>query len=57
MTRRELQIKLISQTIDDMDLGAMIVTLTDYLNESYDRYSDEELNEEVKEYYPDLLDA
>ena len=30
--------------------------LYDFMNESYDKYSDEELTEEVKEYYPELLD-
>ena len=42
--------------IDDMDLKTMAAILTDFLGESYDRYSDDELNEEVAEYYPHLLD-
>jgi hypothetical protein len=57
MTRHELQAELISQMIDDMDLSTMTAILADCLSESYDRYSDKELNEEVKEYYPNLLDA
>ena len=56
MTRHELQAELISEMIDDMDLKTMAAILTDFLSESYDRYSDDELNEEVTEYYPHLLD-
>ena len=56
MTRNELQSELISQMIEDMDIKTMAAILTDNLSESYDRYSDEELNEEVSEYYPHLLE-
>ena len=56
MTRNELQSELISQMIDDMDLSTMAAILTDTLGESYDRYSDKELTEEVSEYYPHLLE-
>jgi len=31
--------------------------LYDNMNESYDKYSDEELIAEVEEYYPDLLEG
>ena len=30
--------------------------LYDFMDESYDKWSDEELMEEVKEYYPELLE-
>ena len=56
MNRHELQAELISQMIDDMDIKTMAAILTDCLSESYDRYSDEELNEEVTEYYPHLIE-
>ena len=56
MTRHELQAKLISQVIDDMDFETMTVILSDSLGESYDRLSDKELTEEVTEHYPDLLE-
>jgi hypothetical protein len=28
----------------------------DYLQEGYDKYSDEELKEEVEQYYPEILE-
>ena len=33
-----------------------VVSLYDFMDESYDKWSDEELMEEVKEYYPELLE-
>jgi hypothetical protein len=56
MNRSELQASLINQMLDDMDLKTVMALCYDYLNEGYDKYSDEELTEEVKEYYPDLLE-
>ena len=55
MNRSELQDALIQQMLDDMDLKTMTQLCYDYLEEGYAKYSDEELTEEVKEYYPDLL--
>jgi len=42
--------------IDDMDLKTMTALVYDYLNESYDKYSEKELREEVEEYYPHILE-
>ena len=55
MTRDELQSKLIYQMLDDMDLKTLCAVLYDYMSESYDKYSEEELTEEVNEYYRELL--
>ena len=55
MTRDELQSKLIYQMLEDMDLKTMMSVLYDFMDASYDKYSEEELTEEVKEYYPELL--
>lgn len=57
VNRSELQQQLIDQMIDGMDHKTMWQILDSYMNESYDKYTDEELMEEVKEYYPDLLDG
>ena len=57
MNRSELQDNMIQQILDDMDIKTMMAILYDNMSESYDKYSDEELLEEVKEYYPDLLDG
>ena len=54
--RDELQDNLINQILDDMDIKTMMAILYDNMSESYDKYSDEELITEVKEYYPELLE-
>ena len=56
MDRQELQSEMINQVIEDMDLNTMWAVLADFMSESYDKYSDAELTEEVKEYYPHLLE-
>ena len=56
MNRSELQDNMIQQILDDMDIKTMMAILYDNMSESYDKYSDEELLTEVKEYYPDLLE-
>ena len=55
MNRDELQSKLIQQMLEDMDLKTMMSVLYDYMDESYNKYSEEELTEEVNQYYPELL--
>ena len=54
--RDELQDAMINQILDDMDIKTMMAILYDHMNESYDKYTVDELIEEVKEYYPDLLE-
>ena len=56
MNRKDLQDQLVQQMIDDMDLKTMTCLTYDYLMEGYDKYSDEELTEEVEQYYPELLE-
>ena len=55
MNRDLLQSKLIHTMLDDMDLKTMMSVLYDFMDASYDKYSEEELTEEVNEYYPELL--
>ena len=56
MNRSELQQQLVNEMIDGMDHKTMWQILDSYMMESYDKYTDEELMEEVKEYYPELLE-
>ena len=56
MNRSELQDNMIQQILDDMDIKTMMAILYDNMSESYDKYSDKEILEEVKEYYPHLLE-
>ena len=55
--RDKLQDKLINQMLDDMDIKTMMAVLYDYFDVDYDKYSDEELITEVKEYYPHILEG
>tara|TARA_B100001287_G_scaffold119648_1_gene100802 strand:+ start:129 stop:329 length:201 start_codon:yes stop_codon:yes gene_type:complete len=54
--RDDLQDAMINQILDDMDIKTMMAILYDNMSESYDKYSVDELIEEVKEYYPQLLE-
>jgi len=56
MNRQELQEQLIENVIEGMDFKTMWQVLFDFMDQSYDKYTDEELMEEVKEYYPELLE-
>ena len=56
MNRQKLQDELIDNVIDGMDFKTMWSVLYDFMDQSYDKYSDDELLEEVKEYYPELLE-
>ena len=54
--RDALQDNMIQQILDDMDIKTMMAILYDNMSESYDKYSVDELIEEVEEYYPHLLE-
>ena len=54
--RDQLQDAMINNIIDGMDMNGLCQLAYDYLNESYDKYSVDELIVEVEEYYPHLLD-
>ena len=56
MNRQELQEQLIENVIEGMDFKTMWQVLFDFMDQSYDKYTDEELKAEVEEYYPELLD-
>ena len=54
--RDALQDAMINQILDDMDIKTMMAILYDNMDQSYDKYSVDELIEEVEEYYPHLLE-
>jgi len=56
MNREQLQDAYINEIIDGMDLKDMMALLFDMLDKEMDIYSYEELKEEVKNYYPHLLE-
>ena len=55
--RDQLQDTMIQQILDDMDIKTMMAILYDNMDESYDKYSVDELIAEVEEYYPHLLET
>ena len=56
MNRQELQDAYINEIIDGMDIKDMMALLFNMLDKEMDIYTDEELKEEVENYYPHLLD-
>ena len=54
--RDELQANYINRILDGLDIKDMMAILYDQFDENFDKYSVNELIEEVTEYYPDLLD-
>ena len=55
VNRDELQAAYINTIIDGMDLKDLIALVYDQLDENLDKYTVNELIEEVEEYYPELL--
>ncbi len=54
--RDQLQDSYINEIIDGMDLKDLIRIVYDNLESNLDKYSVDELIEEVEEYYPHLLE-
>lgn len=55
--RDELQAAYINRVLDDMDIKDMMSILYDYMDIEFDKYTVDELIEQVEEYYPDLVDG
>ena len=54
--RDKLQEEYISRIVDTMDVKDLVQFAFDTLDEQMNEYTDEELTEQVKEFYPDLLE-
>jgi hypothetical protein len=54
--RDALQASYIDRIIDGMDLKDLMQIVYDQLDDSFDKYSVDELIEEVDSYYPELLE-
>jgi hypothetical protein len=54
--RDELQDAYINEIIDGMDMKDLIRIVYDNLEQNLEKYTVDELIEEVEEYYPHLLD-
>jgi hypothetical protein len=53
--REQLQSQLVQNIVDDMDLKTVCAVAFDSIDNAYDSYSNSELETEIKEYYPELL--
>jgi hypothetical protein len=54
--RDTIQDTYIRELIDGMDFKSMEAFVYDTMNENLDKYSVDELIEEVNEYYPEILE-
>ena len=54
--RNLVQVAYIENLLDDMDLETMKELLYEFMNESYDKVSVDDLIEEVEHFYPELLE-
>ena len=54
--RDKLQEAYISRIVDTMDIKDLVQFAFDTLDEQMNEYTDEELTEQVKDTYPDLLE-
>ncbi len=54
--REQLQDEYIACIVDGMDIKDLVQYAYDKLSEELDELTDEQLTEQVKEYYPDLLE-
>ena len=57
MNRQQLQDAYINQVIDNMDHKDMWALLFDFMDSDLDKYSDQQLIEEVSQYYPELIEG
>ena len=55
--RDSVQVAYIDNLVDDMDLETMKELLSEFMNESYDKVSIDDLIEEVEHFYPELLES
>ena len=56
INRDQLQADYINRVLDDMDIKDMMAILYDYMDVEFDKYTVDELIEQVEEYYPDLIE-
>ena len=56
MNREQLQDAYINQVLDDMDIKDAMALLFDFMDADLDKYSDNELKEEIEHFYPELLE-
>lgn len=56
MTKEDLLEAYINRYLDDADLKTLVSIVYDHMHEIYAGYSLSQLQREIEEFYPDLLD-
>jgi hypothetical protein len=56
MDREELQNQLVERILEDMGTDELVAMAGDWLDEQYDKLTDEEIIFQAGESYPDLLE-
>lgn len=54
--RNKIISEYVNKIIDSMDTGTVCEVLADYIRNSKDEYTDEQLTTEILESYPDILE-
>lgn len=54
--RKQLQNDYIERMIDGMDIDTLCMVVAEYMDSNLDDYTDEQLVNEVREYYPDMVE-
>lgn len=57
MNKEQLIETLVHRIVDDMDVKSLCELATDYITDSYQEYTEEQLRAEMQERYPDLLES
>jgi len=57
MNRQQLQETYVHQVLDDMDPRDAIAILFDFMSAELNKMTDEELTEEIGQFYPELLEG
>ena len=56
INRVQLQRDYVDRMIDGMDINDLCIIVADYMHNNLEEYTDEQLVNEVKDFYPDMLD-
>ena len=56
INRVQLQRDYVERIIDGMDISDLCMIVADYMHENLEDYTDEQLVEEIRDYYPDMVD-
>ena len=57
MNKEQLIEALVNRIIDDMDTKSLCQLASDYLESSYEKYTEEQLLTEMQDRFPELLES